>query len=64
MKYTDDYEAKYKIWAANPVVHPLPKVTGLPRTGSKKFRTYEEYNAWKQEYLIQIARSGGVKWTK
>jgi hypothetical protein len=28
----------------------------------QKFKTYEEYNAWKKEYLLEIARHGGVKW--
>jgi hypothetical protein len=64
VKYADDYLAKYKIWAANPVVHPLPRCTGLPPIKSKKFKTYEEYNAWKEEYLLEIARNGGVRWMK
>ena len=62
MKYTDDYLAKYKIWAAERKVHSLPRFTGLPPFKSKKFNTYEEYNAWKEEYLREIARNGGVRW--
>ena len=64
MKFTDDYHAKYRIWAAHPQVLRLPKATGLPRFGAKKFNSYEEFNAWKRSYLMEIARSGGVKWTK
>ena len=64
MKYTDDYLAKYKIWAAERKVHPLPKFTGLPPFKSKKFNTQEEYDALRREYLIEIARNGGVKWIK
>jgi len=64
VKYTDDYLAKYKIWARNPRVFPLPKFSGLPPLKAKKFNSYEEYNTWKREYLLEIARQGGVKWTK
>ena len=63
MKRTDDYEAKLAIWARNPRVVPLPKVTGLPRFGCKRFNSYEEMNAWKSEFLVEIARKGGVAWT-
>jgi hypothetical protein len=61
---TDDYLAKCKIWAANPRVHPLPKFQALPPFKSKKFDTYDEYNAWKREYLMEIARNGGEQWLK
>ena len=50
-------------WAANPKVVGFPTPTGLPRFGSKRFKSYEEFNAWKESYLKAIARTGGVKWT-
>ena len=64
MKYTDDYQAKYRIWAEENKVHPLPKCTGWPIFRSKRFDSYEQMNAWKRELLLEVARRGGVKWTK
>jgi hypothetical protein len=64
MKISDDYEAKLTIWARESRVYALPKVTGLPSFGSKRFRSYEEMNAWKRDYLAEIARRGGVQWTR
>jgi hypothetical protein len=64
MKLTDDYLAKYRIWACNPTVWPLPRAVGLPHFGHRKFASYEEMNAWKREYLLEIATTGGVQWTK
>ena len=51
-------------WAANPKVVGFPKPTGLPSFGSKRFKNVEEFNAWKESYLKEIARAGGVKWTR
>ena len=62
MKYTDDYEAKLKIWAREQRVVPLPAFTGVPRFGAKKFSSYAEFNAWKRELLLQIAANGGLRW--
>jgi len=64
MKVSDDYKAKYRLWARNPKVCALPKAVGLPYFGHKKFTSYEEMNNWKREYLLRIAAAGGVKWTK
>jgi hypothetical protein len=64
MKSTDNYDAKLEIWAKESKVYPLPTVTGIPRFGWKKFKSYEEFNAWKKGLLAQIAASGGVKWMK
>ena len=63
MKYSDDYHAKLRLWAAEARVYPLPKMTGLPRFRSRKFSSYEEMNAWKRELIMEIARQGGVRWT-
>ena len=64
MKFTDNYNAKYEIWAREPKVSPLPAVLGIPRFKSKKFSSYKELNAWKKSLIDQIAAGGGVKWTK
>ena len=64
VKYTDDYQAKYRIWAAEGKVCPLPRCVGWPDFRSKKFSSYEEMNAWKRELLLEVARKGGVRWTK
>jgi len=63
MKITDDHEAKYRLWATNPKVYPLPKFAGVPRFGHKKFSSYEEFNVWKRRLLARIAENGGVRWT-
>ncbi len=64
MKTSDDYDSKYAIWARAPMVHPLPKFTGVPPFEPQKFASYEEFNRWKSELLVEIARLGGLKWTK
>ena len=64
MKFTDNYGAKLEIWARESKAHPLPHVAGIPRFGSKKFKSYGELNAWKKDLIEQIAAGGGVKWTK
>ena len=64
MKFTDNYDAKYEIWARESKVYPLPTVSGIPRFKSKKFSSYDELNSWKKSLLDQIAAAGGVKWTK
>ena len=56
MKVTDDYEAKLRLWAANPRVVPLPPGPPLPRFAPQKFRTHAEMNRWKEELLRQAAR--------
>ena len=64
MKVTDDYEAKYGLWAREAKVYALPKAIGIPRFKSRKFSSYEEFNAWKRDIFDQIASTGGVRWTK
>ena len=63
-KISDDYGAKIKFWVSNLRVYPLPKITNLPVFKSKKFNSYEEMNQWKRELLAEIAKIGGIKWTK
>jgi hypothetical protein len=64
VKSCDNYNSKYALWASSPVVHPLPRLVGVPAFKSRKFDSYEEFNQWKRELLKEIARNGGVTWTK
>jgi hypothetical protein len=63
-KYSDNYKSKLDIWAKDPEVCSLPKVSGLPEFSVKRFNSYAEMNAWKKDYLEKIAAQGGVTWTK
>ena len=66
VKATDDYNAKYRFWAAEQRCPRLPHMDpdSLPRFGHRRFDSYAEFNAWKRAYLIEIARQGGVRWKK
>jgi hypothetical protein len=55
MKISDDYQAKIRLWAANPKVIPLPGPK-LPAFRSRKFSSSAEMNAWKHELLKQAAQ--------
>lgn len=59
-----DYDAKFKIWARNPIVVACPRPSNLPAFKAQRFDSYEAFNAWKAGLLDQIAKQGGVKWTK
>ncbi len=54
MKITDDYQAKIKMWAANPVVVPdsPPKLPSFP---PQRFNSYEEMNAWTKSLLVKLS---------
>ena len=56
MKVTDDYNAKYRLWAANPVVAPAPVAVKLAGFKSRRFSTHAELNAWKISCLQKIAQ--------
>lgn len=64
MKISDDYEAKFKIWAENPKVYPMPKIVFPFKIPSQKFSSYEDFNKWKNDLLADIAKHGGVQWKK
>jgi hypothetical protein len=64
VKRTDDYLAKYELWAREGKVYPLPRILALPRFGSRRFSSYRELNDWKRSLLDEVARTGGVRWTK
>jgi hypothetical protein len=56
MKISDDYNAKYRLWATNPTVMPAPAATKLPDFKSKRFSSHAELNAWKLSALRQLAQ--------
>ena len=57
MKISDDYHAKVRLWARQPTVVSLPPAPPLPKFTSRKFRTHEEMNRWKQILLREIAQT-------
>ena len=57
----DIREQKIRLWLKNPPAMNFPVPLDLPRFSKKSFRNYEEMNAWKQEYLKEIADQGGIK---
>jgi isopenicillin N synthase-like dioxygenase len=57
MKITDDYNAKQRLWAANPVVVPAPAPVRLPAFKSRRFSSHAEMNEWKAALLRQLAQS-------
>jgi hypothetical protein len=56
MKITDDYNAKHRLWAANPTVVPAPATPRLPDFKSRRFSSHAELNTWKLSVLRQLAR--------
>jgi len=56
MKISDDYKAKYRLWAANPTIVPAPAATKLPDFKSRRFSSHAELNAWKLSVLWQLAQ--------
>ena len=64
MKVTDDYRAKYRLWAENPRVAPAPAPVKIPHFKSRRFSSHAEMNAWKQSVLRQLAQATGPnEWT-
>lgn len=61
MKITDDYKAKYRLWAANPTVVPAPAAPSLPNFKSKRFSSHAELNVWKSSVLQQLAQTSSAK---
>ena len=61
MKITDDYNAKYRLWAANPTVVPAPAAIILPDFKSRRFSSHAELNAWKNSVLKQLAQLSPAK---
>jgi hypothetical protein len=61
MKISDDYNAKYRLWAANPTVVPAPGAVRLPNFKSRRFSSHAELNAWKISVLRQLAQGSSAK---
>jgi hypothetical protein len=61
MKITDDYNAKYRLWAAKPTVVPAPTAARLPDFKSRRFSSHAEMNAWKNAMLRQMAQIAPAK---
>lgn len=57
MKITDDYKAKIRLWARNPQVIPAPPPVKIPGFKSRRFSSYAEMNAWKEQVLRELARA-------
>ena len=62
MKLEQSSEAKLEYWARNRTVVPLPRIANLPKIASRKFDSYEEFNAWKKSLLLQLAAQGVAQW--
>jgi len=60
MKITDDYKAKYRLWAANPQVAPAPPATHIPNFKSRKFSSHAEMNAWKESVRRELAKAASL----
>ena len=55
MKITDDYKAKYRLWAANPQVIPAGPPVRIPNFRSRKFSSHAEMNLWKESVRRELA---------
>jgi len=56
MKITDDYKAKYRLWAANPTVIPASAPVKVPNFKSKRFSSHAEMNAWKNSVIRELGQ--------
>jgi hypothetical protein len=61
MKITDDYKAKYRLWAENPRVMPASMAVRIPQFKSQRFSSHQEMNSWKRSVLRKLARSAPGK---
>jgi len=61
MKTTDNYKAKYRLWAENPRVTPASAPVRIPHFKSKRFSSHAEMNAWKESVLRQLAQPAPEK---
>jgi hypothetical protein len=56
VKITDNYQAKYRLWAANVRVVSLSAGPQIPGFKSRRFASHAEMNQWKHSVLLEIAR--------
>jgi hypothetical protein len=61
MKATDDYNAKFRLWAANPTVVPAFAAPKVPGFKSRRFASHAELNEWKASVLRQLAKVAPAK---
>jgi hypothetical protein len=54
MKISDDYNAKFELWARNPKPQPELPPLPVPKFKSRRFSSYEEMNQWKRELMDQM----------
>ena len=63
-KISNNFKAKYTIWAQERKVTSLPKAKLPFKFPPQKFSSYKELNLWKRQLLVKIAENGGVKWIR
>jgi hypothetical protein len=61
MKITDNYNAKYRLWAAKPTVVAALAAPRLPGFKSRRFSSHAELNSWKLSVLRQLAQASPAK---
>ncbi len=61
MKITDDYRAKYRLWAGNPSIMPAPEPVRLSEFKSQRFSPHVAMNDWKRSLLRQWAEQATRK---
>ena len=54
MKSADDYNAKYRLWAAKTTVVAAGAAVKLPDFKSRRFASHAELNVWKASVLRQL----------
>jgi hypothetical protein len=62
MKTTDNYNAKLDFWVATRQVPPLPFGVRIPGLTVKRFGSYAEFNAWKEEQILKLAELPPEEW--
>ena len=61
MKITDDYKAKFRLWARHPRVIPAAPAPSLPNFKSRRFSSHAEMNEWKQSVIRELAQAAPGK---
>ncbi len=61
MKATDNYNAKYRLWAEKPEVVAAGEPVKLPDFKSRRFANHVELNDWKASALRQLAAVAPAK---
>jgi hypothetical protein len=64
MKAGDHVDIKLRLWARERKPVRLPRIANLPDFGSRKFNSHAEFNAWKEERIRALIRSGGARWIR